>query len=520
MNTAHQEKSLITLIQDVRRPLYILQHQSGYRWPHTDAIDNQEWRTIGLLPALYPEWLGSQDFTRAHNVQFPYVTGAMANGIATAEIVIAMAKANMLGFFGAAGLVPERIEQALQKITQALATTPSATWGSNLIHMPNEPGLEKQVVELYIRYKVQRISASAFMQVNANIVRLACHGLTQDSQGKIIRQHHIFAKISQPNLAKQFMSPPPIEIVNELVQCGELTPQEAKLSQYIPLAQDITAESDSGGHTDNRPLTALFPVILQLREKLSQQYHYSSPIRIGAAGGIGTPEAAAAAFAMGADYIMTGSINQAAIESGLSENGKQLLTQADLTDVIMAPAADMFEQGVKLQVLKRGTLFAMHAVRLYEWYKKYNSIDELPQKIKLKLEKDILQTSIETIWQQTYDYFMQRDAKTLADIDTNPKKKMALIFRWYLGNASRWAIQGETERQADYQIWCGPAMGAFNHWVQDSYLEPLPQRQVVQIALNILEGAAVVTRSQQLRTFGVKINPGCFDFKPIKLKTN
>jgi len=46
---------------------------------------------------------------------------------------------------------------------------------------------------------------------------------------------------------------------------------------------------------------------------------------------------------------------------------------------------------------------------------------------------------------------------------------MALVFRWYLGNGSRWAVEGTPDRVQDYQIWCGPAMGAFNRWVQGSF---------------------------------------------------
>ena len=58
---------------------------------------------------------------------------------------------------------------------------------------------------------------------------------------------------------------------------------------------------------------------------------------------------------------MTGSVNQSAIESGLSQVGKELLAQASMADVVMAPAADMFEMGVKVQVLQRGTMFSARA---------------------------------------------------------------------------------------------------------------------------------------------------------------
>jgi trans-AT polyketide synthase/acyltransferase/oxidoreductase domain-containing protein len=31
--------------------------------------------------------------------------------------------------------------------------------------------------------------------------------------------------------------------------------------------------------------------------------------------------------------------------------------------------------------------------------------------------------------------------------------------------------RGDETRRMDYQIWCGPAMGAFNDWVRGSFLE-------------------------------------------------
>jgi hypothetical protein len=95
---------------------------------------------------------------------------------------------------------------------------------------------------------------------------------------------------------------------------------------------------------------------------------------------------------------------------------------------------------------------------------------------------------------------------------------MALCFRWYLGKASRWAIDGDPTRQTDYQIWCGPAMGAFNAWVKGSFLEDPAERGAEQIARNLLEGAAVVTRAQQLRTYGVAVPASAFQFRPRRLQ--
>ena len=46
---------------------------------------------------------------------------------------------------------------------------------------------------------------------------------------------------------------------------------------------------------------------------------------------------------------------------------------------------------------------------------------------------------------------------------------------------------------------------------------PVRFRGVAQIALNLLEGAAVLTRAQQLRTYGVPLPDAAFDFRPRPL---
>jgi hypothetical protein len=94
---------------------------------------------------------------------------------------------------------------------------------------------------------------------------------------------------------------------------------------------------------------------------------------------------------------------------------------------------------------------------------------------------------------------------------------MALTFRWYLGKSSRWAIDGITARRTDYQLWAGPAVGAFNRWTAGSFLAAPGERTVTQIALNLLEGAAVVTRAHQARSYGVPVPPEAFTFVPRRL---
>jgi PfaD family protein len=477
------------------------------------------WPLLATLPPIYPEWLGDRSFCEIHGVRFPYASGAMANGIASSRLVIAMARAGFLGFFGAAGLGPATVEQALDELERELGTADSGglAWGANLIHSPNEPAIEERVADLYIRRGVRRVSAAAYMGLTPHIVRYAYTGLGAAEGGRITRRNYVFAKISRPEIARHFLEPAPAEMLDALVAAGKLTAEEGQLARQLPVAEDFTVESDSGGHTDNRPLTALLPTILGLRNEIARARGYRRPIRIGAAGGLGTPGAVAAAFALGASYVVTGSVNQACVESGLDADGKQMLAQAGLADFVMAPAADMFELGVEVQVLQRGTFFAVRAKKLYELYRAHDSLDALPMQEKARLEKDILRMSLADAWRDTCKFWQERDLREVEKAEADPKHKMALVFRSYLGQSSRWAISGVRDRRPDYQIWCGPAMGAFNAWTAGSFLAEPENRSVVQVARNLLEGAAVVTRAQQLRSFGVPIPPAAFDFRPRPL---
>jgi PfaD family protein len=303
--------------------------------------------------------------------------------------------------------------------------------------------------------------------------------LSLNSANEIEIRNKVIAKISRQEVAAKFLHPAPTQILKQLVEQGLISELQANIASQIPMADDITVEADSGGHTDNRPLICLLPSILELRNEIQNQYNYKNPVRIGVAGGISTPKSALAAFIMGAAYVVTGSVNQSCIEAGTSAHTKQLLAQAEMADVMMAPAADMFEMGVKLQVLKRGTLFPLRAQKLYELYKTYQSIEEIPNSERDKLEKQVFKKSWQEVWQETINYLSQRNPEKLTKAANNPKLKMALIFRWYLGLSSRWSNTGEKGREIDYQIWCGPAMGSFNDWVRGSYLAEPENRQVV-----------------------------------------
>ena len=459
-------------------------------------------RCAALLPALPPRNLGDPGFRADHGLRFAYVAGGMANGIASVDLVEAMARAGMLGFFGAAGLELGRIEAAIDRLTASLGQRP---FGFNLIHSPNEPDREAATVELYLRRGIRLAEAAAYLQLTLPVVNYRVKGIGRDAEGRITTPNRIVAKVSRVEVATPFLSPPPAEILDELVRTGEITRDQAELAAKIPMAQDLTAEADSAGHTDNRPLVTLLPTLISLRNRLQEKHEFEQAPRVGAAGGLSTPSALAAAFAMGAAYVVTGSVNQACVESGASDTVRNLLAQAQQADTVMAPAADMFEMGVRVQVLKRGTMFPMRAAKLYELYRVYPSLEALPAAERASLEKQVFRATLEETWQSTRDYFLERDPREADRAERDPKHKMALVFRSYLGLSSRWANAGDPARVLDYQIWCGPAMGAFNEWARGSRFERAENRRAAELALSLLCGAAVELRAQGLRGQGIPL---------------
>ena len=86
----------------------------------------------GFSPPLGPEDLGDASFRADHGLRYAYVAGAMANGIASTQLVDAMGRAGMVGFFGAAGLSLERVEAAIDVLSRDLSGMP---YGFNLIQI-------------------------------------------------------------------------------------------------------------------------------------------------------------------------------------------------------------------------------------------------------------------------------------------------------------------------------------------------------------------------------------------------
>ncbi|MFJ9370918.1 PfaD family polyunsaturated fatty acid/polyketide biosynthesis protein [Nocardia sp. NPDC101769] len=467
-------------------------------------------RLVAVAPPCRPGQLGSAAFRSAHRLEAAYVAGAMAGGIASTRLVTSLAAAGYLASFGAGGLSLNTVETRVTELVRSVGGRPFMV---NLLYAPHDQELEFKTVELLLRHGVHRLEASAFLDITASLVWFRLSGLARRG-GRVAIGNRIMAKVSRIEIGRKFLQPAPPKLVSSLLDRGLITAEQAELAGSVPMADDITVEADSGGHTDGRPLVALLPLFAHEREALARKFRPAGSVRFGAAGGIGTPEAAAAAFALGADYVVTGSVNQTCVEADLSDRAKTMLVAAEVTDFDLAPSADMFEIGSQVQVLKRGTMFAARAQRLRQLYDRYGSLDALSTADREWLEQKILCRSIDAAWADVRDYLGQNQPGELTRCE-DPRRKMALLFRWYLGLSSRWAREGVAERAVDYQLWAGPALGAFNHWAAGSCLAALRNRTAGEVAANLMLGAAFTTRVVHLRTLGVRLPVSATTFRPI-----
>jgi len=438
--------------------------------------------------SIAAESLGSARFKRDYGLRYAYLAGAMYKGIASRDLVVAMGRHGLLGFFGTGGLDLAEIEAGIVDIAGRLQGR--GAFGMNLLCNLEQPEVEDRTVELYLGRDVRYVEAAAFLRITRSLVRYRLKSLRRASDGRIERTRRLLAKVSRPEIARAFMEPAPPEIVRELLAAGAVTRAEAELGATVPMADEICVESDSGGHTDQGVALALVPAMLALRDEQMLKHRYAEPIAIGAAGGIGTPHAAAAAFVIGADFVLTGSINQCTVEAGTSSSVKDLLSEMNVQDTTYAPAGDMFELGAKVQVARRGLFFPARANKLFEIYHRHGSLEEIDPKTRRQIEEKYFRRSFDDVWSETRSYYSRANPAKLREIESSPKQKMALIFRWYFIHTNRLAMNGQVDQKVDYQIHCGPALGAFNQWVRGTELESWRNRHVADIAQRVMRGTA------------------------------
>ncbi|MEO0013149.1 MAG: hypothetical protein RLZZ535_1538, partial [Cyanobacteriota bacterium] len=102
---AVEEAAIKNSLLDLEKPCYVIKQQEKI------GLTNQDWwhtepdlELLMAAPPLSIEQLGDRNFLDFYGVKYAYMTGAMAGGIASEELVIALGKQGILASFGAGGL--------------------------------------------------------------------------------------------------------------------------------------------------------------------------------------------------------------------------------------------------------------------------------------------------------------------------------------------------------------------------------------------------------------------------------
>lgn len=439
---------------------------------------------------IAPESLGSDAFRKAYGLKYAYLSGSMMQGIASAELVVRMGRAGLMGFLGTAGMTLDRIGEDIRFIQRELGS--GKAYGMNLFSSLGDPHREEQLVDLYLECGIRVVEASAFLQVSPALARYRLTGLRATADGLLTADHRIVAKVTRPEVAEVFLSPPPERLVAGLLEARRITAEQAELASRMPMADELCVQADSGGRTDQGNLAVLLPTMIRLRDETARRYGYSTRVSVGAAGGIGTPEAAASAFLLGADFIQTGSINQCTVEAGTSNTVKDILQQINVQDTGYAPAGDMFDPAARVQVVRKGVFFPARANKLHDLTRHCGAWEEIDLKTRQRIETGYFKCSFEDAFGQALESLSERPSQEIEKVERDSGRKLALVFRWYLTRSQLWALQGNEEHKVNYQIHCGPALGAFNQWVKGTELEDWRNRHVDTVAGRMMEGAAAI----------------------------
>ncbi|PPK67111.1 ACP S-malonyltransferase [Actinokineospora auranticolor] len=400
--------------------------------------------------------LGARTFRERYGLRRAYLAGSLYGGVSGREMLGSLAKAGLLGFLGTGGLAPAEVEHEVRGLVGDLGL--SGAFGANVLYRHGAPEEELGLVDVLLRHGVDLVEASGFPVLTPALVKFRLKG------GRIL------AKVARTDIAAEFLAPPPEHLVRRLVADGAVTEAEAAAAATRPVADDLCVEADGGWVTANADLLTLLPAVRGLRDRSTTPSGHH--VHIGCAGGIGSPAAAAAAFLLGADFILTGSVNQCSVEAATSPAVKDLLHQAHEYDIETAPWGPLFELGARARYLKRGLFFPARASRLHELWRRHGALSELDS---------------DTRAQVLTKYLGGVDAPTPTG---DGKADLAKLFRGYFDRGLRSALAGDTRSRVDFLVHCGPAMGAFNQVVEGTSLDPWQARTVEAIADTLLEGAA------------------------------
>ncbi|HEY7143733.1 MAG TPA: ACP S-malonyltransferase [Streptosporangiaceae bacterium] len=439
--------------------------------------------------------LGSAAFRAEYRLRLAYLAGGLGLGVSGPELLLALASDGLLGFLGTAGRTLTEVEADLRALAPA-----AGGFGISLPAGLAGPAQVAALVEAGLRHNVAVAEVTGHAGVTAELIRWRFSGARRGPDGRYAAARGLLAKVGRAGQAAAFLRPAPADLTARLCAAGTLTEEEAAAAAGLPVADAVCAETGSGWLAGGDSGAALLAAVLAARDQAAARYGPGYQAWVGSSGGIGSPAAVASAFLSGADFVLTGSVNQCSAEARTSDAVKDLLAGAGPDDTEQAPAGELFELGGRTRVLaRRGTLFAARAAALQHAYRVHagpgagpgpasgQGLAGLDPRLRRDLAGRYFGKPLEEVTSEVRDRLTgaERDRA-----DREPRYLMARVFGAYFTLAYRAALAGDPAHRLNYQIPCGPAMGAFNQCVQGTPLADWRRRTVTDIAQFLMAGAA------------------------------
>ncbi|SOD99176.1 ACP S-malonyltransferase [Spirosoma fluviale] len=420
---------------------------------------------------------GIRRFVDDYQLKYPYVAGGIGYGISSRQMVESMTKGGMLGFLDIADRPLADVENDLRTLAYTCGKE-SARYGCTISQGLSDELTIDKLFGLLRAYNIQVIETHDDPQITEKLVEYRLQAF--DQRGEAINR--LLIKTGNPVVLEEIMKPISETILLKLQQRGKLTKEQVERGRRIALASDVCVLADPGGLTSHGSPFVLFPHALMLREQFTRQYRYEQPIHVGLGGGIGSPLAVQMAFAMGADFVHTTSVNLCTIESGLHAYTKQLLQEISVEDTGYAPCSDfLFNPNKKIQVVKKGVLFPARANKLYELFKQHAAISEIDPRVIVQLEEKFYQKSLAGVWEDIVKK-RQGTPDLISKALQNSKYYMYLLFQEYFHLSAEWAVKGDGTYLLNFQIPCGAELGALNRQLQNTPMQAWSGRNIGEVA--------------------------------------
>lgn len=501
-------------LRDLKRPLTFVEQDERVGLlcgPHgLAAAESVPGASIRLkLPAASGRDLGNPEFRKRFAVDWAMTAAPMERGLTRVEFSAALARS---GFLAVHAIDFHDEAQIREELDALRAGAQGRSFAVGMRYHPHHEGEDERRFDLLREMDVDTAYVAGYVRATRAMLAYRYASLKEKVEGEGLRPRKLVVRVSHVELARHFAQPAPSDLLDELRTRELLSEEERALAEGLPMADAIVVEGDLLRSGTRRDLGTLLPAVATVLRDGD-----ASSVLLGAAGDLASPEALEGAFAMGADFVVVGDPFQLTLEAGGAPDRKALLARLQTADVTTVPSYEYLEADWRVHVARFGSPFAARATRLERILRDHDEGRPLDEKDRSFLERQLFGGPLDDCFERARPFFEERWPELLRRADDDGKLRLPLLARKYLWDSQSWGNEGNPEHKLDWQLRCGPGMGAFNLWRADSPLAELEKLDAATLARSLMNGAAVVARLASVGAAGLGVPQNLRPLPPLPL---